>query len=153
MFLDRWREDNRIKIEQRDFDKYPLRLASTGAMVVVDVNTGRVLAMAQYPTFDLNALVAGGEEAANILLDERNVLNNFVSSPRRAGQHFKMVPAMAALTNGVLDVTETISDEGPFKRFTNRDEDAPRCWIPRPPRQPCQPEHRGRHFQLLQLLL
>lgn len=132
MFLDKWREDNRLKLEERDFDKYPLQLAKTGAMMVVDVNTGNVLAMAQYPTYDLNALVAGGQEAIDILKDERNVLNNFnIQSRAEPGSIFKMVPAMAALTNGVLGVTETISDMGYFKAYTNRDEDAPVCWIPR----------------------
>lgn len=141
MFLDKWREDNRLKLEKRDFDKYPLQLAKTGAMMVVDVNTGNVLAMAQYPTYDLNALVTGGQEAVDILLDERNVLNNFnIQSRAEPGSIFKMVPAMAALTNGVLGVTETISDEGYFKKYTNRDEDAPVCWIPK--------GRRSDHFNL-----
>ena len=35
-------------------------------MVVLDME-GRVLAMANYPTYDLNALVAGGDEAVGYL--------------------------------------------------------------------------------------
>ncbi len=58
-------------METRDFNEYKLKLASTGSMMVIDVNSGRVLAMAQYPTYDLNAMVAGGEEVAEILMDER----------------------------------------------------------------------------------
>ena len=130
MFEDRWRETNRLKLEERDFDKYPLQLADTGAMMVVEVNTGRVLAMAQYPTYDLNAMVAGGKEAAEILTDERHILRNYcIQQTAEPGSIFKMVPAMAALTNKVLGVTEMISDQGPFMRYTRNEADAPTCWI------------------------
>ncbi|MHC1785527.1 MAG: penicillin-binding transpeptidase domain-containing protein [Christensenellales bacterium] len=131
MFNDTWRETNRLKLEERDFGKYPLKLAETGAMMVVDVNTGMIRAMANYPTYDLNAMVAGGAPAIEILKDPRNILNNYCTQSRAApGSIFKMVPAMAALTNGVLGTTETISDGGYFKRYTNNEKDAPRCWIP-----------------------
>jgi len=131
MFDDKWRETNRLKLEDRDFDKYPLQLAQTGSMTVVDVNTGKVLAMANFPTYDLNALVAGGKEAIDIMMDKRNILNNYSIQSRAApGSIYKMVPAMAALTNGVLGTTETISDGGYFTKYTNNQKDAPRCWIP-----------------------
>lgn len=127
----KWNETNRTKLEQRDFDQYPIKLAETGVMIVLEVKTGKVIAMAQYPTYDLNAMVAGGKAAADILLDPRNVMRNYaIQSRAEPGSIFKMVPAMAALTNGVLGVTETISDLGPFKKYTNKDEDAPRCWVP-----------------------
>lgn len=125
-----WLEKQREKLEVRDFDKYPMKLAETGAMMVVDVSTGRVLAMAQYPTYDLNAMTAGGAEAASYLMDTRNVLRNFnIQQRAEPGSIYKMVTAMAALSNGELTVEETISDEGPYMRFTNKEADAPICWI------------------------
>lgn len=131
MFSDNWRETNRVKMEQRDFEEYPLKLAETGVMIVLEVKTGRVIAMAQYPTYDLNAMVAGGKAAADIILDPRNVLRNYaIQSRSEPGSIFKMVPAMAALTNGVLTVQDTITDQGPFMEYTTKIEDAPRCWIP-----------------------
>ena len=130
MFKDRWRDLNKVKLESRDFEKYPLQLADTGTMVVLDVNTGRVLAMAQYPTFDLNAMVSGGEVVADILQDERSPLRNYAIQQRaEPGSIFKMVTGLAALVNGRLTVDETISDTGPFMKYTNKEEDAPRCWI------------------------
>lgn len=127
----RWNETNRKKLETRDFDQYPMKLAETGVMVVVEVKTGKIIAMAQYPTYDLNAMVAGGKTAADILLDPRNVMRNYaIQSRAEPGSIFKMVPAMAALTNGVLGVTDTITDNGPFMKYTNKKEDAPKCWIP-----------------------
>lgn len=125
-----WLEKNREKLEKRDFDKYPLRLAETGSMVVLDVKTGNVLAMAQYPTFDLNAMSAGGKEATSYILDERKILQNHaIQSRYEPGSIFKMVTALAALTNGELSVDEKISDEGYYRKFTNNDKDAPVCWI------------------------
>ena len=130
MFRDSWRNNNKAKLESRDFLEYPLQLAKTGSMMVVDVNTGKVLAMAQYPTYDLNAMVAGGKEVADILLDERRPLWNFATQSRaEPGSIFKMVTGLAALTNGVLTVDERISDEGPFMKYTTKEEDAPVCWI------------------------
>ncbi len=130
MFQDNWRERNKAKLEQRDFNQYKLKLASTGAMVVLDVNSGRVLAMAQYPTYDLNAMVAGGQEVAEILLDERSPLRNYAIQQRaEPGSIYKMVTGLAALTNNRLTVEDKISDEGPYRRYTNKEEDAPVCWI------------------------
>lgn len=125
-----WLETNREKLETRDFDKFPLKLAETGAMTVLDVNTGRVLAMAQYPTFDLNAMTAGGEEAISYLLDERKILRNFnIQQRAEPGSIFKMVTALAALTSGELTVDETISDEGAYTKYTRLEDEAPTCWI------------------------
>ncbi|HHT07182.1 MAG TPA: hypothetical protein GX006_01600 [Clostridiales bacterium] len=130
MFRDRWRSNNKAKLESRDFLEYPLKLASTGTMVVVEVNTGKVLAMAQHPTYDLNAMVAGGKEVDDILLDERRPLVNYaIQSKAEPGSIFKMVTGLAALTNGVLTVDEEITDEGPFMKYTTKVEDAPTCWI------------------------
>lgn len=130
MFRDSWRNNNKAKLESRDFIEYPLQLAKTGTMVVVEVNTGKVLAMAQYPTFDLNAMVAGGKEVAELFTDERRPLWNFATQSRaEPGSIFKMVTGLAALTNGVLNVDDRISDEGPFMKYTTKEEDAPVCWI------------------------
>ncbi len=130
MFNDRWLEANKQKLELRDFNEFPLQLADSGAILVLDVHTGNVLAMAQYPTYDLNAMAAGGKPAIDIMADERNVLMNYaIQSRAEPGSIFKMVPALAALTNGKLSVTETISDQGEFTEYTSNIDEAPTCWI------------------------
>ena len=132
MFRDRWRETNKAKLEERDFNEYPLQLADTGTMMVVDVNTGRVLAMAQHPTYDLNAMVAGGKEVTDILTDDRRPLWNFaIQSRAEPGSIFKMVTGLAALTNGRLSVTDEITDTCPFMEYTTLEADAPVCLIAR----------------------
>ncbi|MBQ9197737.1 MAG: hypothetical protein IJ157_10945 [Clostridia bacterium] len=127
-----WLETNRAKLTDgsRDWDKYPLLLAETGVLMVTDVSNGNVLAMAQYPTYDLNALIAGGEAAAEILTDERNVMMNYAIQQRaEPGSTYKMVTALAALVNGAITPVDTISDGGPFMRYTNNENEAPTCWI------------------------
>ena len=71
-----WLEKNKSIIENRNWEQYPLSLAQRAAMTVIDME-GRVLAMANYPTYDLNALTAAGKESQEILTDTRNVLMNY----------------------------------------------------------------------------
>ena len=47
-----WQENNRADIENRNWEKYPLSLASRAAMMVMR-HGRRVLAMVNYPTYDL----------------------------------------------------------------------------------------------------
>ncbi len=125
----KWLDSNREDIENRNWKKYPLSLSERAAMMVVDME-GRVLAMANYPTFDLNALVAAGPESRTILSDTRNVLMNYnIHARGTPGSIFKMVSSLGALLEGELYTNETISDEGRFMLVTNVEEQAPKCWI------------------------
>ena len=125
-----WLENNRSKISDRDWDEFSLLLAETGVLMVLDVNTGNVLAMAQYPTYDLNALIAGGDAAAEILTDERNVMMNYAIQQRaEPGSTYKMVTALAALVNKAITPVDKISDGGPFTKYTHNENEAPTCWI------------------------
>ena len=129
LMLNSWLESNREDIESRNWEKYPLSLADRAAMMVIDMD-GRVLAMANYPTYDLNALIAGGEESIEILSDERNILMNYTIHARATpGSIFKMVSGLAALMEGELMVDETISDGGLFMLYTTDESTAPKCWI------------------------
>ena len=124
-----WLEDNKSDIANRNWEKYPLALAEHGTMVVLDME-GRVLAMANYPTYDLNALVAAGDEAMDILSDPRNLLMNYAIHARGTpGSIFKMVTSIAALAEGELLPTERISDQGYFTLYNQDKSTAPKCWI------------------------
>ncbi len=124
-----WLEENKEDIASRNWTKYPLELAEHGCMVVLDMQ-GRVLAMANYPTYDLNALVAGGRSAVAILSDERNLLLNYAIHARGTpGSIFKMVTGYGALNDGVLQPDEYISDVGYYTRYNQDKSTAPKCWI------------------------
>jgi len=124
-----WLEKNKADIETRNWEKYPLSLAQRAAMMVIDME-GRVLAMANYPTFDLNAMVEGGAERAAILTDTRNVLMNYnIHARGTPGSIFKMVSSLGALMEGELYTNETIDDGGRFMLVTTVEEQAPKCWV------------------------
>jgi penicillin-binding protein 2 len=132
MVDNRWKEDNKEDIAERNWEKYPLLLAQHGVMMVVDMQ-GRVLAMANYPTYDLNALVTGGDVAKQIQTDPRGLFLNYAIQARGApGSIFKMVTGLAALMEGDktnFTVEEQISDEGPFTLYEKDTAKAPKCWV------------------------
>ena len=130
MVSDAWLESNKEDIANRDWETYPMDLAEHGCMIVLDMKCN-VLAMANYPTYDLNALVAGGDEAIAILSDERNLLLNYgIHARGTPGSIFKMVTGYGALAEGELKPNERISDQGYFTTYNNDTTTAPRCWIP-----------------------
>lgn len=125
----KWLETNKDKIAFRNWDEYPLQLADTGVLLVMKIEDGSMLAMAQYPTYDLNAMIESGDAAREIVMDERSLLMNYAVQTRaEPGSIFKMCTGLAALTNGELTPTETISDGGRFIKYTSNREEAPRCW-------------------------
>ena len=126
---DDWLESNKTDIANRDWAKYPLKLAEHGCLVVLDMQD-RVLAMANYPTYDLNALVSGGADAITILQDSRNLLLNYgIHARGTPGSIFKMVTGYGALSDGVLKTDEMITDMGYFTLYNADLSTAPKCWI------------------------
>lgn len=129
MTSDDWLEANKAEIATRDWEKYPMKLAEHGCLIVLDMED-RVLAMANYPTYDLNALVAAGSDAMAILSDERNLLLNYgIHARGTPGSIFKMVAGFGALASGELKPTERISDGGYYTKYNNDLNTAPKCWI------------------------
>ncbi len=126
---DDWKEANKTDINNRNWSKFPLELAEHGCLIVLDMQC-RVLAFANYPTYDLNALVQGGQEARAILQDSRNLLLNYgIHARGTPGSIFKMVTGMGALSTGVLKPTERISDNGYYTKYNKDESTAPKCWI------------------------
>ena len=124
-----WLDSNKADLTTRNWTKYPLSLADRAAMMVVDME-GRVLAMANYPTYDLNGLVAAGQESRAILTDTRNVLMNYnIHARGTPGSIFKMVSSLGALLEGKLYTNETINDGGRFMLVTRVESQAPKCWV------------------------
>lgn len=124
-----WLEKNKEDIINRNWEKFPIKLADRAAMLVIDME-GRVLAMANYPTYDLNALMAKGKESEEILTDPRNLLMNFnIQALGTPGSIFKMVPGLGALVEGELWPDETIDDGGYYTKYNSDLNTAPRCWL------------------------
>ncbi len=87
----------------------------SGAGIVSDVNTGDVLAMVSYPSFDNNIYVARADDAEaqakiEALLNDPNAsgVNRAAMSAYPIGSMIKPVIAVAGLESGVTDETRTV---------------------------------------------
>ena len=118
---------NRIK----NLDITPAQLALdpySGSIVITDVNTGDVLALVSYPSYDNNKMANGVNAAyyASIRNDLSYPLLNYATQQRTApGSTYKIVSSTAGLTEGVITTTDTISCTGVFEKITP----SPQCWI------------------------
>ncbi len=80
-------------------------IATAGAAVILDPNTGEVLAFASEPAYDPNAFAAGIDRVtwASLNTDEQRPLNNRAIQGRYSpGSTFKMAVALAALEEGII---------------------------------------------------
>lgn len=121
-------ENYQEQIANRDGE--PLRLAETGAAVVLDVHTGEVLAMASYPDFDPNDFIEGmttAEYNEKYNIDTSPLFNRAISSKATPGSIFKMVTALAGLEEGAVTLEEEIDDLGDFTKY-DQTAYAPGCW-------------------------
>ena len=105
--------------------------AETGAAIVMEAKTGRVLAIADYPSFDLNLFVGGisDEDYAALTEDPRNPLfSRAISSRATPGSIFKPMTATAALMEGAIDTSTTIVDVGRYTLHGIPASQAIHCW-------------------------
>ena len=120
-----------IREKIRTMEISPAQLAldpCTGSCVVLDADTGEVLACVTYPGYDNNRLANGvdGEYYASLLDDASLPLyNNATQQLTAPGSAFKPVVAAAALTEGIITPQTRIEDEGVFTEVTP----SPSCWI------------------------
>ncbi len=100
--------------------------AKGGAVVVTNVNTGEILAMASYPDYEPELFYNGiSNEKYNEYINNplKPLHNRTIQSPYAPGSIFKMITAIAALETGVTNPYEKINDNGPYPAAHN-----PRCW-------------------------
>jgi len=97
-----------------------------GAAVVIDVDTGEILAMASWPTYSLEHFSA--QFSANNSDPMRPFFNRAIMATYSPGSTFKMCTALAALEEGIIEPDTKIYDEGVYKRYADVGY-SPRCWI------------------------
>lgn len=97
-----------------------------GAAVVIDVNTGEILAMASWPTYSLENFSA--DFSANNSDPMRPFFNRAIMATYSPGSTFKMCTSLAALEEGIIEPDTKIYDEGVYKRYADVGY-SPRCWI------------------------
>lgn len=95
-----------------------------GAIVVTQVGTGEVLALASYPTFDLSAF---NETYSDLLQDDRlPMFNRATSGTYAPGSTFKLCTAVAAMESGAITPTTQIYDQGVYTYYPWPQ---PMCWL------------------------
>lgn len=100
----------------------------SGSIVITNVNTGEVLALVSYPSYDNNRMAnsVDAEYFAKLTTDKSSPMINYATQYRSApGSIFKMVTATAAINEGLVNVNSTIQCMGIFERITP----SPRCWV------------------------
>ncbi len=96
----------------------------SGAVVALDVNNGEVLAMASYPTYNI-------EDFGSIYSDltknpAKPLINRALMGTYSPGSTFKPCIAVAGLEEGVITADERIEDTG---KYTYYKDYQPGCWI------------------------
>ena len=117
------------KIREGGFGE--VNAAEGGAVVVINVKNGEILAMASYPDYEPELFYKGISQSK---LDEYNnnpyhpLYSKAFQSTYAPGSTYKMVTAIAALETGATTTTEKINDNGPFYGITDANTNPPACW-------------------------
>lgn len=117
------------RIENLDITPAQLALDPCSAsLVITDVNSGDVLALVSYPSYDNNYLANGADAAylKKVNADLSTPLINYATQQRTApGSTYKMVTASAGLLEGVIKTNTLITCLGQFTEIN----DIHNCWI------------------------
>lgn len=100
----------------------------SGSAVITDVNTGDVLALVSYPSYDNNRLAnSDNNYLAALNSDYSRPLWNYATQYRSApGSTFKMISSISGLEEGVIDPYSPIQCTGSFEKLTGVTH---KCWI------------------------
>ncbi len=117
-------ENGYLKPNQSAIDPF------SAAAVAVDINTGEVLSIVGYPSFNSNEMIMNFNQYWSMLfdgIDKRSMLwNRALMTTKAPGSTFKMITGMAGLEEGVITPSTIIFDTG---TFTKAGEPYPRCWV------------------------
>ncbi len=115
-----------------DLDLTPAQLnldPFSGSLTAVDPNTGDVLALVSYPSYDNNYMSNGVDPVYynRLLNDASSPLINYATYQQTApGSTFKMVSSTAGLMEGAITLYDEIYCNGTFDKIGDP---KPHCWI------------------------
>ncbi len=117
------------RIENLDITPGQLALEPcSGGAVVTDPGSSEVLSCVSYPGYDNNRLAntMDTDYYNDLVSGMNNIFYNRATQEKTApGSTYKMVSAVAALTEGVIDSGSTVYCSGEFTKVTP----SPKCWI------------------------
>lgn len=126
-FITTKNEELQAQIDEESLYGEPTtELITGGAAVAIDVKTGEPLAIASWPTFDLETFIENYSE----LLEDPNapLYNRALAGLYEPGSTFKPVTALCALDMGLVDTGTTYDCQAVFDKYKDQAY-APRCWI------------------------
>lgn len=104
---------NFIKKKIRNIELTPAQIAldpCSGSVVITDVNSGEVLALVSYPSYDNNKITTDNSYLRELNTDLSAPLYNRATQTKIApGSIFKMITAFAGLGEGVINTGSTIT--------------------------------------------
>lgn len=95
-------------------------MPKAGACVVMNVNSGEVLAMASYPNYESTDFVGGiSTEAWNNYTNNaaKPLVDKAIQNSYSPGSTYKMVTAIAGLESGAINLNTKINDTGVYKKY------------------------------------
>ena len=101
--------------------------SSAGSVVVLDIETGETLAMASFPSYNINDMVSGmsASELNKLFNDPLNPMyNRAISGTYAPGSTYKMLVGIAGLKANTITLDEKIFDPGIYP-YGHK----PKCWI------------------------
>lgn len=102
--------------------------AKAGACVVMNVNSGEVLAMASYPDYNPADFVGGisTENWNNYTNNEsKPLVDKAIQNSYSPGSTYKMITAIAGLESGAINLNTKINDTGKYTKYKDYQ---PNCW-------------------------
>lgn len=90
-------------------------LAAAGAVVVLDVDTGEILASASFPSYDLSSYFENYDELIND--DNTPLLNRVLQSTYEPGSTMKLSTSLAALEEGIVSKDDTMFCNKEFEYY------------------------------------
>ena len=95
-----------------------IRAAPSGSVVVLDPQTGGVVALATAPSYDPQEFANGLSQERYEQLQNVNgasaLIDRSITGQYAPGSTFKLVTAAAALSNGLIDANSSIYDDGVY---------------------------------------
>ena len=101
--------------------------ANSGSLVVLDVKTSEVLALASYPSYnpeDFTDGISNSEYQKYFEASDKPMFNRSIQGTYSPGSTFKMVTATAAIESGAIGIKEQILTKGVYDKGHK-----PACWI------------------------
>ena len=99
--------------------------AAGGACVVIDIDSGEILALASSPTYNLATFNADYNDLYSDPLTP--MVNRAIAGLYPPGSIFKMVSALASLEEGIVTPYTKILDEGVYRYYAPSY--TPACWV------------------------